>query len=78
MQAQVKNFLEDLEKQIPDLLQENEEMAAILVANLFVDHGIPPNLVLRALMQAGLASDAKQLAAFRNKREEFLTVLKSL
>ncbi len=67
MQTRVESFLKD-----------NEEMAALLVANLFVDHGIAPVEVLRALKRAGLPNDPKQLAAFRDKREELIAALELL
>lgn len=78
MKTSVKNFLSDLEKRIPDLLKENEKMAALLVANLFVDHGIPPGDVLRALKQAGLPADPRLLSEFRDKRADLIAALELL
>ena len=78
MQTRVKLFLVDLEKQLPKLLSEDEEMVALLVANLFVDHGIAPNEVLRALERAGLPNDPRQLAGFRDKRADLMAALELL
>lgn len=78
MRTEVKAFLEDLEKRIPELLKQPEDWAAILVANLFVDHDIPPGKVLCAFKRAGLSDDPRQLAGFRDKRQELIDALELL
>lgn len=87
MQTRVTNFLDDLEKCQEKgeyrgyLLRDVDEgMAAILAANLFVDHGISSSEVLRALAKAGIGNDPKLLATFwdKNKREELTAVLASI
>ena len=78
MRLRVKNFLVCLERRIPELLQEKEEMAALLVANMLVDQGISPVDVLVALERKGLSKHPIQLAGFRDKRKELLDVLETI
>lgn len=78
MKEGVKKFLECLDRKIPELLKQDEKMAALLVANMFVDQGISPGEVLRALKRAGLPCDPKLLAGFRDKREDLIAALELL
>lgn len=86
MQTRVRNFLVDLDKCLEKgeyrghSLSDTEEMTALCVANLFVDHGIAPAEVLRALKKAGFGNDPKLLATFRDKDKsnDLFAVLKSL
>ena len=78
MGPRIASFLVDLEKRIPDLLNEKEDIAALLVASLLVNHGIPAGDVLCTFVEAGLPLEPTLLAGLRDKREDLMTALESL
>lgn len=82
----IKRFFEDLDAgrilgHVWNLEDQSEEMSALLVMNLMIDHGVSPLRVLCYLRGGGLEpqdGDAQILASFRdkNKREKLIDAIR--